>query len=251
MFNSKFMKRFLFTVCLIALFFANSFAQSKMRFGVDGGLTYSSFRGNKSAEKLDAGIDFLVGVSFEYQLKSKWSLLANLSYDRITAKRSSVFIPNPEDPAVGDITAKVTYQYLTLPILLKYRIGAKQSFYAAGGVFIGYLLKSEIHEDYYNTTDNTTNLNTNLDAGLTLGLGKNFRLKNNQEITIELRENLGLTNTSKVNVSGGNSVKTNSLNLILKPKKACSKTNILLPKRWPGSTPCRATSTKPSGPMKF
>ena len=210
------MKKLLFAICLVAFINNGVLAQSKMRFGFNGGLTYSSFRGNKAAEELDPAFDFLVGVSFEYQLKDKFSLLANLSYDRKTAAGTpSGFIPSPEDPATGNINAEANYQYITLPIVLKYKIGAKQSFYTEGGLFVGYLLKSQTHEDYYNTTDDTTNLNEKLDAGLVLGFGKNFKFKNNQEIIVELRENLGLLNTSKVNVSGGNSVKTNSLNLIL------------------------------------
>lgn len=210
------MKKLLFAICLVTFISNGVLAQNKMRFGFNGGLTYSSFRGNKAAEDLDPAFDFLVGVSFEYELKDKLSLLANLSYDRKTAAGTpNGFIPNPEDPANGNINAEANYQYITLPILLKYKIGAKKSFYANGGLFVGYLLKSKTHDDYYNTTDNTTSSNTKLDAGVVLGFGKNFKLKNNQEIIIELRENLGLTNTSKVNVSGGNSVKTNSLNLIL------------------------------------
>ena len=210
------MKKLLFTICVVALVSNSILAQSKIRFGVNGGMTYSSFRGNEAAEELDAGFDFLVGVSVEYPLKNKLSLLANLSYDSKTAAGTpSGFIPSPEDPASGNINAEANYQYITLPIVLKYKIGAKQSFYADAGLFVGYLLKSQTHEDYYNTSDDTTSLNKKIDAGLVLGFGKSFKLKNNQEITIELRENLGLLNTSKVNVSGGNSVKTNSLNLIL------------------------------------
>lgn len=210
------MKKLVFTICLVALVSIDIFAQSNIRFGVNGGMTYSSFRGNKAAEDLDAGFDFLVGVSMEFPIKDKLSLLANLSYDRKTAVGTpSGFIPNPEDPAIGNLNVEANYQYITLPIVLKYKIGAKQSFYADAGIFVGYLLKSQTHEDYYNSTDDTTSLNKKLDAGLVLGFGKNFKLKNNQEIIIELRENLGLLNTSKVNVSGGNSVKTNSLNLIL------------------------------------
>ena len=86
------MKKLLFTICVVALVSNSILAQSKIRFGVNGGMTYSSFRGNKAAEELDAGFDFLVGVSVEYPLKNKLSLLANLSYDSKTASSSIILV---------------------------------------------------------------------------------------------------------------------------------------------------------------
>ena len=40
-------------------------------------------------------------------------------------------------------------------------------------------------------------------------------MSNNKTINLEMRENLGLINTSKIDVWNGGTVKTNSINLIV------------------------------------
>lgn len=192
-------------------------AQNKIRFGVQGGMTYSSLRGNKSAENLNSGIDFLVGVSLEYQIKERLSLIANVSYDRKSVNDKSYIeiIENPEDPGFyGKVKIIANYQYLSIPVLLKYDFGDNDSFYINGGPFLGYLLKSQLSNDYDNSSTDTTDDNKKMDFGLTFGIGKTFKLNSNQEITVEIRDNLGLSNTSKIGVVDNGSIKTNSLNLI-------------------------------------
>jgi hypothetical protein len=61
----------------------------------------------------------------------------------------------------------------------------------------------------------TTNLNNKTDFGLAIGLGKTIEINEKNSLFIEIRENLGLTNTSKNKVWGNGEAKTNSLNLIL------------------------------------
>ena len=89
-----------------------------------------------------------------------------------------------------------------------------------GGPFIGYLLKSNLTNDleidgFNNDSVETTNLNNKTDFGLSLGLGKTIEINKKNAIFIEIRENLGLTNTSKNKVWGNGEAKTNSLNLII------------------------------------
>jgi hypothetical protein len=211
------MKKIVFTLLLATFFVGNSIAQGKIKVGFNGGLTYSSFRGNPQIETLDAGVDFLVGVSFEYQLKERLSLVANLNYDRKTATDNpyiEIFY-SPDDPSFyGRVKIKFKNQFISLPILLKYQFGPDNSLYINGGPFMSYMIKSELWNDYdERNTDQTDNYKS-LDFGLTFGFGKTFKLKNNNEISVEIRENLGLSNISDVPVVGNGSIKTNSLNLI-------------------------------------
>jgi hypothetical protein len=104
--------------------------------------------------------------------------------------------------------------------MIKYSFSKKNSFYLNGGPFVGYLLKSNLTNDLVdiegleNDPDTTRNLNKTTDFGLSLGFGKTFEL-NKSSIFIEIRENLGLTNTSKTKVWGDGEAKTNSLNFII------------------------------------
>lgn len=210
------MKKIIFTVCLAALI-SNSIFSQKIRLGFNGAVTYSSFRGNPQIETFDAGFDYLVGVSFEYQLKDRLSLIANINYDRksATTELYTEIIENPDDPGFyGDIKIKYNNQFISVPILIKYDFGTNNSFYVNGGPFFSYLLKSQLSNDYDSTTDDITDNFKTLDFGLTFGIGKTFKLKNKREITVEIRENLGLTNISSVQMVDDGSIKTNSLNLI-------------------------------------
>lgn len=206
------MKKIFLTLCLAAFLSNVSFAQ-KVKVGFNGGLTYSGFRGNPQIKSLDAGFDFLAGLTFEYQLKDKLSLVTGINYDRKSAseKLYTEIIENPGDPGfAGDIKICFRNQFLTVPVYVKYDFGTDDSFYINGGAFISYILKSELSNDYDDTKlDQTDNLNA-LDFGLVFGLGKTFRLKNTNEITLEIRENLGLADISK----GDGSISTNSLNLV-------------------------------------
>ncbi|NNT72892.1 PorT family protein [Flavobacterium sp. IMCC34852] len=211
------MKKTIYTLLLVAFLTGNGFAQSKLKVGFNGGLTYSSFRGNPQIETLDAGVDFLVGVSFEYQLKDRLSLVANINYDRKTATDNPYLeiIENPDDPGFyGRVKIKFQNQFISLPILVKYKFGTNDSFYVNGGPFLSYMFKSELSNDYDNVTSDETDNYKTLDFGLTIGLGKTFKLKNGNGISVEIRENLGLSDISDVPIVGDGSIKTNSLNLI-------------------------------------
>jgi Outer membrane protein beta-barrel domain len=207
------MKKVFFIICVFLLSFNSNYAQSKFRLGFNGGLNYSSYRGNWVVEENDPGFGFLGGLSLEYKFKNHLSILSNLSYETKVITRTAEAIPaSPDDPYVNvDVTN--THSYLVLPVLAKYSFGKNDSFFVSGGPFAAYLLNAVTKARGVPDSDNTKNEKA-MDFGLTLGLGKAFKLNNNQEITIEIRENLGLTNVSAVKVVDNGTVKSNSLNLI-------------------------------------
>src|SRR5690242_8430206 len=73
---------FLFTITLIT--FKTTAQESKFKFGVQAGLTYSSFRGYESFIDEDPGFSYLFGISAQYKLNESLSLKADLDYDRKT-----------------------------------------------------------------------------------------------------------------------------------------------------------------------
>ena len=97
---------------------------------------------------------------------------------------------------------------------MKYKFGTNNSFFINGGPFLSYLLKSELTNNYDDTSSDQTDNFKTLDYGLTFGFGKTFKLKNNNELSIEIRENLGLSEINDVTVVDNGFVKTNSINLI-------------------------------------
>lgn len=223
------MKKLLLSISLLLISFLNYSQDSNIKFGIHAGLNYSTFYGYDIPAAFDPvysespTFSFLGGINFEYQIKEKLSLKLELNYERKSQKAdNNIEITDTNGYTQRyNFTSKKNNDYLVLPIMLKYNFGNKNSFYANGGPFIGYLLKSNFTNDLgdiegiNNDTIDTTDLNNKTDFGLAIGLGKMIEINEKNSISIEIRENLGLTNTSKEKVWGDGEAKTNSLNLII------------------------------------
>lgn len=215
----------IFTLLIYSLVFSQN---SKIKFGFQVGLNYSNYRGYTIPANFSQfynespAFAYLGGINFEYQMNEKLSLKMELNYERKSQKAANNINvrQNFDDPIQEyNFTTKRHYDYIILPVLLKYSFTNKDSFYINGGPFIGFLLQSKYTNDLnvsgFGSSDVvTTKNNKKTDFGFSLGLGKNFDLKKNKAIYVEIRENLGLSNTSKIDVWDGGTVKTNSINLI-------------------------------------
>ncbi|MDQ6529943.1 porin family protein [Flavobacterium sp. LHD-85] len=208
----------LFTITLIT--FKTTAQESKFKFGVQAGLTYSSFRGYESFIDEDPGFSYLFGVSLLYKLNESLSLKADLDYDRKT-QVSKGEVNYISDISYNRYSIKTTnyLNYITLPIMLKFSFTHNKSFYINGGPYLGYLLKSGWKYETSGMQNSDENLEDtkyrkSMDFGLSAGFGKEFKLNDNHNIYIELRENLGLTDISKATMPTDQSIKTNSVNLI-------------------------------------
>jgi hypothetical protein len=224
------MKKVLLSISFLLITTLNYSQNSKIKFGVQGGLNYSNFWGYEIPIDFNAvysespAFAYLGGLNLEYQIQDRLSLKLELNYERKSQKGDN-FIEVRQNfeslPQAYNFTTKKNYDYLVLPILLKYNFSDQNSFYVNGGPFIGYLLKSNLTNDLQNIDGlnndpvETKNLNKKTDFGLSIGVGKTFEINERNAIFIEIRENLGLTNTSKEQVWGDGQVKTNSLNLIV------------------------------------
>ncbi len=213
----------LFAITLIT--FKTTAQESKVKFGVQAGLTYSKFRGYESFTGEKPGFSYLFGVSLQYKLDESLSLRADLSYDRKTqvTKGSTIdwYSDSPviSPDAIYNFKGTTYLNYITLPIMLKFNFTRNKSFYINGGPYLGYLLKSGMKYETSRPQDSDediedTKYRKSIDFGISAGFGKEFKLNDNHSIYVELRENLGLTDIAKPAMPTDESMKTNSLNLI-------------------------------------
>jgi hypothetical protein len=70
----------LFTIVLIT--FKTAAQDSKIKFGVQGGLNYSSFRGYENYADNNPGFAYLFGASFQYQIKENLSLKVDINFEK-------------------------------------------------------------------------------------------------------------------------------------------------------------------------
>ncbi|MBZ4033479.1 PorT family protein [Flavobacterium sp. 17A] len=212
----------LFTISLIS--FKTTAQESKIKFGLQGGANYSTLWGFDSYADLNSGLAYVFGVSFQYKIQDNLSIKTDLNYERKTQKsKNNIEILDPESsisPGTYSVKSTVYLNYLVLPVLLKYNFSKDKSFYVNAGPYLGYLLKSGIktHVNIPGETDydeEDTKYKKSMDFGFTAGIGKEFKVNENHQVYVEIRDNLGVSDISKTEVMNGGAIKTNSLNVLV------------------------------------
>jgi len=205
------MKKILLLVAIGIIISNLTLAQNKYFFGINGGTTYSNLRGNEMLDDNKYEFGYLIGVSFDYYLKEDLSLKANLNFERKSSSREENFMSESGDD-MHPLKFRLNVDYLLLPVLIKYDFGINNNFYINGGPFIGYQLSSKAKSDDMPTQDLS---GKKLDLGLTLGMGTVFSINETNDISVELRDNLGLINTADRPVMNDGSIKTNSWSFVV------------------------------------
>lgn len=216
----------------IVLFLINGilFSQEKISLGLNTGLTYSDFRGNDFFDNYEYGFDFLIGISFDYKIKDRLFISTDVNYERKSANNfyeasntvgpggTIIIIGTPigeNPPDKPELKFQTRFEYISIPILLKYFVSENNDFYINGGPYLGYLLKIKNINDGEESDLDFNNDFEKIDLGLTFGIGYNLDLSQKSYLNFELRNNFGLTNIDSNNNNLFNRTKVNSLNLII------------------------------------
>lgn len=195
------------------LFSFNVSAQTEFKVGLHGGLNYPDVWGNEYAKYQDFKIGYLLGVSLEQPLSKNLSVKANLNYERKIKKFEIIYYDyNAEED--GRENFRQVYEYINVPVLVKYEFGNSGIFVNAGP-FLNYLFSEQIKPNDPFDSDIPRPEQKKLDFGLSAGAGVAITLDNKNEITIEIRDDLGLTDIGGVPAPNSDALKTNTIKLIL------------------------------------
>jgi hypothetical protein len=190
-----------------------------IKLGLNVGATYAGLRGNEEAEKNDGAVDFLFGISVEVPLSNNFAIIGNVNYERLAITRNIEYesIGDPFDPIFtqGGYDTRLTLQHFTMPVNLKYYIGASKGFYLNGGPWVRYYLGESVRINGEKVESSSYGVFQDLSFGVNLGAGMRFSINEKNTLSVELRDNLGLSNISRQTTINGGSVKTNSVNLIV------------------------------------
>ena len=113
--------------------------ENKFQLGINAGATLSDFRGNVLLDESNASFGFLVGINFQYHFKEKLSFISNINYTRKTFKQNfevnNIFF---NDPVIfsNSIDFEFNYNYLEIPLLIKYKFSKANGFYINGGLLL-------------------------------------------------------------------------------------------------------------------
>jgi len=197
-----------------------SFGQTnKFDVGLEGCPSLTSLRGNDFVEAFyDPTIGFSGGLTFQYNFSKLVSIRTNIAFERKGAIAKTQAIDIFGNP-IGEVTSHINFDYLTVPLLARLTFRNKIKFFVNVGPYLGYLVKQTFVVKAFNEFPKSTSDNTvyyeRIDVGLTAGLGVGLPIKEKLLLTLEIRNNLGLYNVSKLPVINDGTIKTNSTNLLI------------------------------------
>ena len=197
----------------------------KLIIGVHGGLAGAVWWGDRKFRKqvgfnyrYQPIIGFSTGPSFQYSIFNKISLFWELNYDRIG---STILQPHYTGNSrnggdLGTFESDIFYDYISIPLMVKFKINKKMGVYVNIGCYLSYLINfnsfayypsndrpaSYFHfESYYHYEDVKRHIDQlpRFDCGLITGLGWDIPIKKRLQFSIEVRNNLGVLLNYKKN----------------------------------------------------
>lgn len=200
-------KTFQLLVWISVLNFCNAFAQVNLKIGANFGGQVSSLRGleHESENKFD--LVPTTGVNFELGISQSLSVVTAFNFERW--KKSREVYSHNGYYQMGPNVVKEGYDFYNIPLLVRYKFGAKKKFFIDGGGFVNYFNKGQPNgfmplfinfEDY--------------NFGVAMGAGTIFYLNDFLDITLQVRNDFGLSQMNKYENQIAGNVKTNTLRMI-------------------------------------
>lgn len=184
----------------------------KWDLSLEGGIGVRNLRIDPEYPSLTptTGISFSGGVVGQFNFSETWSVKLSAAYET----KGTDF-----DRTDIQTTGSVNLDYITIPFLIKASSGRKNKFFINAGPYLGLLLSNKTRINAYANNpdvemDNTDSTNST-DFGITLGIGVEVDVGRANTMSVELRENYGMTNISKSLETNAPELKTNTLSLVL------------------------------------
>lgn len=191
-----------------------------LRIGINAGGTLTSIT-NEGADvaDFDSGINFMVGASLEVPFAKQFSLLANINYERKSFNRDVIDDFDPDFDPIATSTSTIKYkarlQYITVPVDIRFYIDTKKKFFVNAGPYVAFYLDDtfKLGDDKLLEYEGDSNFKT-AEFGVNMGIGGRFKMNDRSNLTIELRDNFGLTNINDYPEDSYH-MNTNAFNLIV------------------------------------
>ena len=187
--------------------------------GIEGGGGIATLRGNEFILNFhDPRTGYTVGIFGQFNFKKLISLRTGAYLERKGSSFNVLFTDNTGQP-IRTVKGKEHFEFITIPLLVRATFGNRLNYFVNAGGYIGLLQKQVEHtngfENYPETNrEQTSNFNSS-EFGLSLGVGLSYKFKVPVSLSLEVRDNLGLTDTSKIPVISNGTIKTNAVNILI------------------------------------
>ncbi|MFD0989408.1 outer membrane beta-barrel protein [Mariniflexile jejuense] len=197
------MKKEFYIVFLITIFnLSSTIAQINLKIGVNIGGQVSSLRGIEYETDNKFDIVQSVGVNLELGLSQSVSIVTSVNFER-WKKSIDIYYNHYSNES------KEGYDFFNVPLFVRYKFGGQKKYFLDTGGFMNYYNKGQPNgimplfiefEDY--------------NFGLAFGTGIVFHLNESWDITIQVRDDIGLSNINKYENQISGNIKTNTIRLI-------------------------------------
>lgn len=212
------MKRILSLVSV--LFICSDFWAQESGFiiGIDLTASTSNFWGDFNRNSATSFRGIYPGINMEYVLHEHFSVKSGIAFEKKGISYDLV-VSNVSLTEQWNIHHALYYEYISIPVLISYSTRGKVKFYLNGGFFGGFLVKHM--SEYYSERDNTTEIkeledgSKKYDAGISFGAGGSIAIGKRICLDLGVRDNLGLINLYSTESAMAESIRTNSLALVL------------------------------------
>ena len=199
-------------IVFILISYTSKAQDSKFKIGLIGGPNYTSLFGNEVIKNAyNSGFQYNVGIGLDYHLVKRLSLISGLLLEQNYSYVDIHFTDQFGTPTYSTV-AKSTFHQLNLPIALKIKlIDHKLNLNTNIGTNFQYLSKYVYSADdgLITRNFNQTNDYNRFNIGLITSLGSSYKITKFWNFSLEVRNNLGLSNAAK----NGN-LKINSTSLL-------------------------------------
>ena len=186
----------LFTLSLSLQLFSQDNNTEKFKIGFNVGANLFDLNQNDILDTYDVVTSYTFGLSFEYKINGKLSLLSNINYDNkiMRLENFRYFAPNDD---IFLMEHRIKFNYLNIPANIRYHIGQNNKIFIDLGIFYNHFLNLKNITTRNDTGEKTTtfdfqNILKKYDYGISFGFGYKFNSSNKNHFSIEINDELGL-----------------------------------------------------------
>lgn len=170
--------------------FATSVKSQSWAIGLHFGENLSTLRGDAESDYL---MGFMGGLHASHYLTENVVIRLEANFERKGAKYdNNNLVP---DPGMPDFADDYRFDYLSLPVMLRYSMGKKAKFVVGGGASVDYLIRQRT--DYGELTTNELGQYRKLDTDLVGTVGGAIPAGEKWTFSLEMRALWGLVGVNK------------------------------------------------------
>jgi hypothetical protein len=197
---------------------------NSMEVGIEGGLNIPFFTKYDSYEDvIQSNNSYVAGLTYQYNFKNRFSLRTSISFEKRRFYTGNYQYSN-EDMIiqVENVQTYWNRTYISMPLLGRVNFGKKAKFFINAGPHFGMMFENEKQLDEIILEGRGSDLPRNLefsldhqfkrfDVGISTGVGASVDIISRFVFSLEIRNNTGFYNISKIEDT---IVKNNSVNVL-------------------------------------